>query len=146
MIQDNIKATGELTIIVIDDSGQQVDKREVKNLVVTTGRNHIASRLASNTSIIMSHMSVGDSNTSPVLNDTGLGNELGRVALDSTSVTDATVTYVATFPPGTGTGTLTEAGIFNDASAGDMLCRTNFNDVNKSVSDTIIITWNVTVS
>jgi hypothetical protein len=27
-----------------------------------------------------------------------------------------------------------------------MLCRTNFNEVNKGAADVIVITWNVTIS
>ena len=47
---------------------------------------------------------------------------------------------------GTGTGALTEAAILNASSTGDMLCRTNFNAVNKGAADVIVITWNVTIS
>jgi hypothetical protein len=56
------------------------------------------------------------------------------------------VTYVATFPAGTGTGAVTEAGIFNASSSGTMLCRTVFPVVNKQSGDSMTITWTVTVS
>ena len=75
-----------------------------------------------------------------------MGTQLGRVALDSTTVSGAVVTYVATFPAGTGTGAVTEAGILNASSAGDLLCRTVFSVVNKGASDSMTITWTVTVS
>jgi hypothetical protein len=68
------------------------------------------------------------------------------VALDSTGVSNNIVTYTATFPAGTGTGALTEAGVFNDSSAGDMLCRTTFSVVNKAAADSMIITWAITIS
>jgi hypothetical protein len=55
-------------------------------------------------------------------------------------------TYVASFPAGTGTGAVTEAGIFNASSAGTMLCRTVFGVVNKGVDDAMSITWAITVS
>jgi len=57
-----------------------------------------------------------------------------------------TVTATATFPAGTGTGAITEAGILNAASAGTLLCRTTFPVVNKAAGDSIAITWVVTVS
>ena len=47
---------------------------------------------------------------------------------------------------GEGTGALTEAGIFNASSSGTMLCRTEFSVVNKGASDSMTITWTVTVS
>ena len=144
-MQDYISAKGDLKVVLLDSNGKQKDLREINNLVVTVGKNHIASRLAANTAVVMSHMAVGSTNTSPVATQTALGSELARVALDSTSVTNATATYTATFPAGTGTGTLTEAGIFNASSSGTMLCRTQFNEVNKDTADTIVITWNVTV-
>ncbi len=59
---------------------------------------------------------------------------------------DAVVTYVCAFSAGEGTGALTEAGIFNASSSGTMLCRTEFNVVNKGASDSMTITWTVTVS
>jgi hypothetical protein len=56
------------------------------------------------------------------------------------------VAYVATFPAGTGTGAVTEAGLFNASSAGTLLCRTVFSVINKGAADTLGITWTVTVN
>ena len=145
MFTDAVAAKGRLQITHLDSNGQVKEEREVNNLVVAVGKNYITSRMASNSAVIMSHMAVGSSNTSATTAQTTLGTELGRVSFDSATVTNNTVSYISTFPAGTGTGTLTEAGIFNDASSGTMLCRTNFNDVNKAAGDTVIITWNVTV-
>jgi hypothetical protein len=91
-------------------------------------------------------MAVGSSNTAAVTSQTALGGELGRVALTSTTRAANTVTYVGTFPAGTGTGAITEAGILNAATTGNMLCRTVFGVVTKAAGDTVIITWNVTVA
>jgi len=93
-------------------------------------------------------MAIGGSATSPAASDTSLGSELGRVGLTSTSVSANTLTYLGTFSPGTGTGTVKEAGIFNaqGSGAGTMLCRTTFADINKGASDSIVITWNVSVA
>jgi len=98
------------------------------------------------TATAMSHMAIGSGSTAAAAGDSSLGTELGRVALDSTTVSGAVVTYVATFPAGTGTGAVTEAGILNASSAGDLLCRTVFSVVNKGASDSMTITWTVTVS
>jgi len=94
----------------------------------------------------MSHLAVGTGSTSPAAGDTALGSELARQTLTSTTVSSNEVTYIATFAPGTGTGAITEAGLFNDSSAGDMLCRTTFAVVNKAAADSMTITWVVTVS
>ena len=66
--------------------------------------------------------------------------------MTSSTVTDNEIVYVDTFAAGTGTGAITEAGIFNASSGGTMLCRTVFSVVNKGASDAMTITWTVTVS
>ena len=146
MFTESINVKGNLEVILLDENGLQKDYRQVKNLVVAVGKDVIASRLVGNSLAIMSHMAVGSSNTAATTSQTTLGTELGRVALDSTTRAANTITYVATFPAGTGTGALTEAGILNAASTGNMLCRTVFGIVTKTSSDTVIITWNVTVA
>ena len=46
----------------------------------------------------------------------------------------------------TGTGAITEAGILNAASAGTLLCRTVFSVINKGASDSMTVTWTITIS
>ena len=147
MITESVTLRGNLEIDVYDSSFNLKEKRKIKNLVVAVGKNHIASRLTSNSSPVMSHMAVGTANVTTSTGQTLLLGENGRVSLSSASATNNTLTYIATFGAGVGTGALHEAAIFNDATAntGTMLCRTNFSTVNKGASDIIIITWNVTV-
>lgn len=141
-----IKATGDLKIEVRGADGALKAEQEVKNLVVTTGLGYIASRMKDATATAMSHMAIGSGNTAAALGNTALGTELGRVALTATTVTNNQVVYTASFPAGTGTGAITEAGLFNAASVGTMLCRTVFAVVNKEAGDSMSITWTVTIS
>lgn len=143
---EDLKAVGALKIVLQDESGQVKETREIPNLVVTVGKTFIASRMVGTSSAIMSHMAVGSSSTAPAAGDTGLGSELGRVALTSGTSSGAVATYVATFGTGVGTGAIVEAGIFNDASTGTLLCHTTFAVVNKGANDTMTITWTVTIS
>jgi len=146
MIKDNFKAKGRLNIVVKDADGNVKDSREVDNLVVNTGLAYIASRMKDTTDTAMTHMAVGTGTTAAAAGDTALGSESHREALDSTTVTSNAIAYVSSFEPGEGTGALTEAGIFNAASAGTMLCRTVFDVVNKSANDTMSITWTITIT
>lgn len=146
MLNDNLSATGKLKIELFDGFGGLKSSETVDNLVVTSGLSFIASRMNDASATTMSHMAIGSGVTAPVLANTTLGTELGRVALSNTSVTANAVTYVATFGSGVGTGAITEAGLFNAGSAGTMLCRTVFAVVNKSAFDTLVITWVVTIS
>lgn len=145
MITESITVTGNLNIVVLDQDHNIKESRQVKNLVVASGKNYIANRMTSNANVIMSHMAIGSGNASPTTSDTTLGGESARVALDSTTLNGNTITYVSTFGSGTGTGPITEAAIFNDPTTGTMLCRTRFDVVNKGNADIVVITWNVTV-
>ena len=141
MLNDGLKLTGKLKIAL---NGETV--QEVNNLVVTDGKEYVASRMKDASATAMSHMAIGSGSTAAAAGNSALGSELGRVALTSTTVSGAVVTYVATFAAGTGTGAVTEAGILNASSSGDLLCRTVFSVVNKGASDSMTITWTVTVS
>ena len=144
MITDTIEAIGNLVIKRYNEDGDLVEKREEKNLVVHVGKVFMMQRMQLSTNPVMSHMAVGVANVAPTTSQTALLGETARVSLDSN-----TITNIATFGAGvpSGSATLTEAGMFNNASAnaGTMLCRVRFNEVNKSNSDIIVITWNVTI-
>jgi len=147
MITDKMKAKGRLNIVLKDQNGNVKDTREVDNLVVDTGLDYIASRMKDATATAMSHMALGSGTTAAAAGNTDLESILGsREALDSTTVTDNTVTYVSSFEAGDATGAVTEAGIFNASTGGTMLCRTVFSVVNKGANDTLSITWTITLS
>lgn len=150
MINENLKLSGQLNIVLKDKAGNIKDQREVKNLVVNSGLAYIASRMTGTAKNVMSHMALGSGTTAPAAGDTDLGTMLGsREALDTTTITgsiDEKVEYVASFEAGDATGAVTEAGIFNAATGGDMLCRTTFSVVNKAADDTMSVTWTITLS
>lgn len=141
-----LKASGSLLVVVTGKDGQVKEQHEFKNLVVNVGKSFVASRMVGTAANIMSHMAIGESNTAAAAGDTTLGSEAGRVALTSGTSASNVVTYTATFPAGTGTGAIVEAGIFNASSAGTMLCRTVFAVVNKGADDAMSVTWTVTIS
>lgn len=151
MIFEGIKLRGDLKIDVIGKDGKVKESRQERNLIVNAGLGYIASRMAGTTPAVMSHMALGSGTTAAAANDTALQSQLGsREALDSTTENGAagtgTVVYVSTFEAGDATGAVTEAGIFNAVSGGTMLCRTVFPVVNKGASDTLSITWTITLS
>lgn len=147
MQQENIKVTGELRLILTDEHGNVKLDQTHKNLVVTAGKKVIADRMKGTPTLgAMTHMAVGTGQTAPTIGDTALGTQAGTRATVSTNVVDTVITYSATFIAGQGTGALTEAGIFNASSGGDMLCRTVFSVVNKGDGDTLSVNWNVTIN
>jgi hypothetical protein len=144
--KDKLKATGSVNVVVRGEDGRVSQNFTVPNLVVDTGLNYISSRMKDATATAMSHMAVGTGTTAAASGDTTLETESARVALDSSTVTGASISYVATYPAGTGTGALTEAGILNASSAGTLLCRTLFSVINKGAADTMTVTWTITIS
>lgn len=151
MISENIKAKGALKLVLTDALGNIKTERDETNLVVSLGKAFIATRMMGVAYNVMSHMAIGTSSTAESAAQTALITQAGIVTLTSTSsvtttVTNDTIQYVASFPAGTGTGAIVEAGIFNAASAGLMLSRTVFGVINKGASDVLTITWKVTIS
>lgn len=146
MINDMVSATGKLHIQVFDAEGNLKTEYHKTNLVVDTGLAYITSRMKDATATAMSHMAVGSGTAGAASGNTALGTELGRVALTSTTVTANSIAYVGDFPAGVGTGSVSEAGIFNASSGGTMLCRSQFGVVTKAAADSMRITWTVTIS
>jgi hypothetical protein len=144
--QEFLHPKGELDIVILDPNGNTKEKFHVNNLVVQAGRDFISDRIIASTKPVMTHKAVGTGTDAADLADTALDTELHRQVFDSATRNANVVTFVTTYAPGDATGAITEAGIFNASSGGEMLCRTEFNVVNKAADDTMIITWTVTIS
>ena len=93
---------------------------------------------------VPSHMELGTG--TPGATKLGAYIAGSRTALSSKTRSSAVVTMVATFAAGTGTGAITEAGIFNSASedAGTMYCSDSFAVINKAAADSLTVTWTLT--
>ena len=159
MFNDSIKLTGELKLTLTNGEGDVTQEVIVPNTVVTVGKNFIANRMKDGggghtLKGEMTHMELGSGGATAVtVADTVLetvitGGSGNRTALTTAggAVTTNSVAYVCTFLAGYGTGAVSEAGIFNASSAGDMLARTVFSTINKAAADTLGITWTITVN
>ncbi len=99
---------------------------------------------------LATHMAVGTTSGGKTSASTTLEVEIGRVALDSLTspvqgaANDNVVTAVATFPAGTGTGALVEAGLLTAAANGILICYAEFGVVTKAAADIVIFTWTLT--
>jgi len=146
-MEDSLKLKGDVFITVKDKDGNVKEERHEKNLVVSAGLNFICDRMEGTSEAVMSHMGLGSGTTAVAAGDTDLESLLGsREALDSTTVSSNTITYVSSFEAGDATGAVTEAGIFNASSSGTMLCRVVFAAINKAADDTMSVTWVITLT
>jgi hypothetical protein len=132
---------------LFDAKGNLKSIQEVHNAVTTAGRNGIADQLLAAAALGKpTHMELG----------TGTGGTVKLTSFISgsrqafTSKTRATnvVTMVANFAAGVGTGNITEAGIFDVATqdGGNMWTYATFTAIPKGASDTLTITWTLTVN
>lgn len=151
MFNDELKAKGKVTLSLTDINGNKYYEQTVDNLVVLVGRAWIAARMK-DTGIPaqITHMEIGQGTTAPVAANIGIEIPFAPVARVANSVAGGTVssntiTYTASFPAGTGTGTVTEAALFNASTGGTMLCRTTFPQIGKVSTDTLSISWAVSL-
>jgi len=139
-MNDSLNLRGDVCIKLNDEI-----VLEKKNLIVNTGKNFLASAVINSSASPFTYMAIGTNTTAAAVGDTSLGSELVRQAFTSSSVAANVVTLVTTYAAGTGTGALTEAGIFNASSSGTMLSRIVFSAINKGSADSLTITWTITV-
>ena len=91
-------------------------------------------------------MAIGTGTTAASTADTALQTEIARAAFTTSSVSTNVVSLSNTYAAGTGTGAVTEAGIFNNStSGGTMLSHVVFSAINKAAADTLTINWTITV-
>lgn len=140
------KQAGEMKLLanmklVLRGPDGSVKETRVANTVTTAGKNGAADQLLASPSLGKpTHMAVGTGTPGA----TALGAETDRNALTSKTRSNAVVTMVGDWAAGDGTGALTEAGVFDAASAGNMWLSASFATVNKAAGDTLQITWTLT--
>jgi len=144
-----IKTKGVVKITLFDKYGVE-KSAQVANMVVNSGLSHIVSRMVGVASASISHIGVGTSSTAAAKTQTALVAQVVRtaasLAIVTTTVSNDTVEVTATFGEGVGTGALTEAGLFNASTGGAMISRVVFATINKLSTDTVSISWKITVS
>lgn len=152
--KDKTLLKGHIKIELRDKDGNIKQIVEKDNTFMAVGDAHVADQLdVAPDESAMGYMSVGTGSTAFGTGDTALQSELDRNALDGSypeqvaAGDDNDVVYKASWAAGDATGALTEAGIFNSsvADAGTMLAASTFSVINKGASDTLTITWTVTV-
>ena len=146
-----IKFDGVYTIEVRDKDGKLKDKEVVENLIVNAGLAEIAGLVGNTGSpTAFTYLAVGSASTAAAATDTILETELTDGGLEraaatvtraTTTTTNDTLQLVKTFSV-TGTKTVREVGVFNDASVGTMLSRSVLtSDKNLESGDTFTLTY-----
>ena len=146
-----VKFDGIYTIEVRDKEGKLKDREVVENLIVNTGLAEIAGLVGNTGSpTAFTYLAVGSASTAANATDTTLETELtdgglerasAAVTRQTTNAANDTLQLVKTFTV-TGTKTVREVGVFNDASVGTMLSRSVLtSDKNLEAGDTFTLTY-----
>lgn len=141
--REKISLIANCHVVLRDENGRVKNERMIHNTVTTQGKYGVADQvLLSPTLTKITHVAVGTG--SPAAN--ALGTELDRNAFTTKTRSNAVVTIVADWAAGDATGAITEAGTFDAASTGNMWMSASFSVINKGASDTLQITWTLTVA
>lgn len=124
----------------------------IKNTFCTVGKNSIADALRgteTGTKGIITWCAVGTDSTAPTAADTALGTEIFRKLVSVRSVSANVATFQTFFTTAEANGTLREAGLFGDdasatANSGTLFSKLAINRT-KSTSDTLTLTWSITI-
>ena len=145
MFKSNVVLTGKLVIQKYNEQNELIYSEEFPNLVVTTGKSYLATRMHSNSADPIGYMAIGTTATTVDTTQTTLLNETARVALSNHETSGTGAAFTAVFGPGVGIGSIVEAGLFTASSSGTMLARTTFPVITKDSGETVSIYWVVSV-
>ena len=98
--------------------------------------------------IAISHMAIGTGTTPPVASNTSLEHQLSDRSSTSLAHVDGTnyVSVTSYFSGSTyASASVTEAGLFTASTGGKLICRTSFGSFSIGSSETIGITWKITL-
>ena len=145
MIEDGLRIDVNCFIRLYDKNGKLKEYREVHNAVTTAGKEGVADQILAAPSLAkMGWMAIGTGSPAATL----LGAEIARVAFTSKLRSGAVVTVIGDYIAGVGTGAITEAGTFDVVTANtvNMWMSASFAVINKTATDTLQISWTLSVS
>ncbi len=148
MNKESIKLAGAFKVELFDKDMKLKESRDVKNTIVTVGKNFLAAWLAaaSQAGQFMDYQGLGTGTTGATVGDTDLETPLATRIQGSLSSSGAVLSNEVTFGPGVNTGAITEAGLFSVNVAGTLFARQVFGIKTKDAGDTLTITWEITLS
>ena len=140
------KVRGRLSAVLTKADGTQ-HIVERNNLVVDDGVDFICDAMAKPSARpgVLGYIAIGEGTTAADPADSALETELDRnAATYAHSTGTSSFTMTATFAAGEGTGDITEAALFNDATTGTMFNRVVFTAIPKEAGDSLAVTFTIT--
>lgn len=145
-MEATIKLSGHINFKLFDETGKLKEEKDIKNVVVTVGKEFLANWLTGLTQSdpFMSYIGLGEGTTPATTSDTDLETPLASRVQGSLSNISNVWTNQATFGPGIDTGNITESGIFSDSTGGTLFAHQVFGVIPKDSLSTLQVTWSIT--
>jgi hypothetical protein len=138
LADESLKLNVNLLMELRDEHGNLKESRLEHNIVCTSGKNALLSATVSKALLTYTYIAIGTGVTAVAITDTTLQTEVARSPTQTpTNPTAASYQVVYLFPAGTGTGAITEAGLLDAASVGNLFSHQVFAVINKGASDTL---------
>lgn len=135
---------------ILESGGVVKQVVEGPNVICTNGKEFLASFLSSAAAgaatFTMKYVAVGTDATAEAAANTALGTELARTTGTASYVSNCIYQVTATFPSGTGTGSIAEYGLFSSSTGGTMLSRDVETVIAKGANDSLTTVLQITVS
>jgi len=145
-----VKLKGEWFMTLYGAPGEIKQQVSGHNVITEGGKSFIAaffnSASTAASTFTMRYIGIGTDATAEAASNTALGTEVARISGTVSEEANAIFRVVATFPSGTGTGAITEYGLFSSSTNGTMLSRDTEAVINKGANDTLVVTTDVTIS
>lgn len=146
----NLKLIGKYFVTLYGPNGEVKDSKEGYNVVTTVGKEFMASFLYSAcvaaATFTAKYIAIGTDSTAEAVGNTALGTEAARHTGTVAYVSGAIYQISATFATGVGTGGIYEYGLFSSSTGGTLISRDTEAIVNKGASDTLTVTYQLTLS
>jgi len=133
-MKEKLGLKGEIEILLLDKDGKIKDVRRITNVITNTGKAQTAGLINGVVTTAFTYIAIGTGTTAESASDTALETETHRESATcsrvTTNVTNDTAQLQATFSGYTGTEAVTESGVFDASTGGNMLCRKTFSAIN----------------
>jgi len=151
---DKLRYRGYTHIIVRRRDGSIKQEFYVKNVETDVGKSRVAGLIGGVYTTPFKYIAIGTGTTAEASSDTALEAETARkeatASLTTTTVDNDTLVLSATFSSSdglTGTSAITEYGVFDASSGGNMLARVTKDAVNVDwdAGDQLTVEWSIQV-
>jgi hypothetical protein len=149
-MSEKLSLSGRYMAKLYGPDGQLKQEVVGPNVVCTNGKEFRASFMYSAavaaSTFTMKYLAIGTGAGAEAEADTGLGTEVSRTTGTVSYVSNQIYQVTATFATGSGTGAITEYGLFSSNTGGTMLSRDLEDVINKGANDTLTVVYQLTIS